>query len=162
MPPTTQIATTFLDRRDFLHASAAFGAGLLTSSTASSLRAADGANEKLRVAVMGLSRGLGHVSTLLQLDNVEIAYLRDHAIHTLFFEQKGDQLKGSHRGEFLTGDIGGKVSGASVRCRGRHQYEGTSIDYAFEGVADGDTIRGTVDVGEYGKAPFTARRHFHA
>ncbi len=75
MPPTTQTSTSILDRRDFLHASAAFGAGLLTSSTASSLRAADGANEKLRVAVMGLSRGLGHVSTLLQLENVEIAYL---------------------------------------------------------------------------------------
>jgi L-seryl-tRNA(Ser) seleniumtransferase len=94
--------------------------------------------------------------------NVEIDYLRDHAVHTLFFEQKGDQVKGSHRGEFLAGDISGKVSGASVRCRGSHRYEGTSIDYNFDGVVEGNTIRGTVDVGEYGKAPFTARRHFNA
>ena len=94
--------------------------------------------------------------------NVEIDYLRDHAVHTLFFEQKGDLLKGSHRGEFLTGDVSGKVEGTGVRCRGSHRYEGTSIGYAFDGVVDGDTIRGTVDVGEYGKAPFTARRHFNA
>ena len=29
-------------------------------------------------------------------------------------------------------------------------------------VTEGDNMRGTVNVGEYGKAPFTARRHFHA
>src|SRR5438105_2915096 len=94
--------------------------------------------------------------------DVEIAYLRDHALHTLFLEQKGDKLMGSHRGEFLSADIGGKVEGANVRCHSNHHYEGTSIGYTFEGVADGDMIRGTVDVGEYGKAPYTARRHFRA
>jgi D-glucosaminate-6-phosphate ammonia-lyase len=94
--------------------------------------------------------------------DVEIDYKRDHAVHTLFFEQKGDRLMGSHRGEFLSGDIRGKVEGSTVSCRSHHRYEGTSVGYAFEGVADGDTMRGTVDVGEYGKAPFTARRHFRA
>src|SRR5712691_2148225 len=94
--------------------------------------------------------------------DVEISYKRDHAVHTLFLEQKGDQLTGSHRGEFLSGDVSGKVEGANVRCRSNHHYEGTSIGYTFEGAIDGDTMRGAVDVGEYGKAPFTARRHFHA
>jgi D-glucosaminate-6-phosphate ammonia-lyase len=94
--------------------------------------------------------------------DVEIAYTRDHAVHTLFLEQKGDKLVGSHRGEFLTADLKGAVDGAKVRCRSSHHYEGTSIGYVFEGAAEGETIRGTVDVGEYGKAPFTARRHFHA
>src|SRR5438105_12311917 len=94
--------------------------------------------------------------------DVEIAYLRDHALHTLFLEQKGDKLMASHRGEFLSADIGGKVEGGNVRCHSNHHYEGTSIGYTFEGVADGDMIRGTVDVGEYGKAPYTARRHFRA
>ena len=94
--------------------------------------------------------------------DVEIAYNRDHAAHTLFIEQKGDKLVGSHRGEFLTGDIRGTVEGAKMRCRSSHHYEGTSIGYTFEGVADGDTMRGTVNLGEYGQAPFTARRHFTA
>ena len=79
-----------------------------------------------------------------------------------WFLQKGDKVVGSHRGEFLSGDIRGTVEGAKLRCRSSHHYEGTSIGYLFEGVADGDTMRGTVDVGEYGQAPFTARRHFHA
>ena len=94
--------------------------------------------------------------------DVEIVYTRDRAAHTLFLEQNGAKLRGSHRGEFLTADASGSVDGSKVRCHSLHHYEGTSIGYKFEGVADGDTIRGTVDVGEYGKVPFTARRHFHA
>lgn len=94
--------------------------------------------------------------------DVEIAYNRDHAVHTLFFEQSGEKLRGSHRGEFLVGDLRGGVRGPKVSCHSSHHFEGTSVGYNFEGELDGDTIRGTVDVGEYGKAPFTARRHFHA
>jgi D-glucosaminate-6-phosphate ammonia-lyase len=94
--------------------------------------------------------------------DVEIVYNRDHAVHTLFFEQAGGKLQGNHRGEFLPGDVRCSVEGAKLRCRSSHRYEGTYIGYTFEGTVDGDTIRGTVDVGEYGKAPFTARRHFRA
>jgi len=94
--------------------------------------------------------------------DVEISYTRDHAVHTLFLEQKGDKVVGSHRGEFLSGDVRGTVEGAKLLCRSSHHYEGTSIGYRFEGAVDGDSMRGTVDLGEYGTAPFTARRHFHA
>jgi D-glucosaminate-6-phosphate ammonia-lyase len=94
--------------------------------------------------------------------DVEIAYTRDHAVHTLSLEQKGDKVTGSHRGEFLSGDVRGTVEGAKLRCRSSHHYEGTSIGYTFAGAVDGDTMRGTVDVGEYGVAPFTARRHSRA
>ena len=69
---------------------------------------------------------------------------------------------GSHRGGIPDRGSQGKVEGSHVRCRSNHHYEGTSIGYTFEGVAEGDNMRGTVNVGEYGKAPFTARRHFHA
>ncbi len=41
------------------------------------LRAADAALQKLRVAVVGLGRGLAHVSALLQIPNVEIAWLAE-------------------------------------------------------------------------------------
>ena len=76
MTPTPNPSALSINRRDFLQASTAFGAGLLTSSPASVLRAVDGANEqKLVVGVMGLGRGLGHVAALLNLPNVEIGYL---------------------------------------------------------------------------------------
>jgi len=73
--------------------------------------------------------------------DVEISYKRDHAVHTLFLEQKSDQLMGSHRGEFLSGDINGKVEGANVRCHSNHHYEGTGIGYVFEGAIDGYAYR---------------------
>ena len=54
---------------------------LLTAGTAlhsfTSLRAADAANRKLRVAVVALGRGMGHVTALLTLPDVEIAYLAE-------------------------------------------------------------------------------------
>jgi hypothetical protein len=46
-------------------------------SSITKLRAADAANRKLRVAVIALGRGMGHVNALLTLPYVEIAYLAE-------------------------------------------------------------------------------------
>src|SRR3954471_19376354 len=61
-----------MNRRLFLKTAAA--AALATPHRA---RAADDASKKLRVAVVALGRGMGHVSALLTLKNVEIAYLAE-------------------------------------------------------------------------------------
>ncbi len=63
-----------MNRRSLLQNSAALGAGALLSQTAR-LRAADAANDRVRVAVVGLGRGMAHVSGLLKAKNVEVAYL---------------------------------------------------------------------------------------
>ena len=65
-----------ISRRTVLknHAVLALGAGVANLSR---LRAADNALQILRVAVFGLGRGMGHVSALLQIPNVEIAYLAE-------------------------------------------------------------------------------------
>ena len=68
-------------------------------------------------------------------------------------------MMGSHTGEFLSADLRGAVEGDEVWVRSSHAYEGTGIGYEFTGKAAGDTITGMVDVGEYGKGKFTARRH---
>src|SRR3954451_11145474 len=61
-----------MNRRIFVKTAAA--AALATSYRA---RAADDAGKKLRVAVIALGRGMGHVNALLTLKNVEIAYLAE-------------------------------------------------------------------------------------
>src|SRR5258708_6581520 len=61
-----------MNRRIFVKTAAA--AALATSYRA---RAADDASKKLRVAVVALGRGMGHVNALLKLPNVEIAYLAE-------------------------------------------------------------------------------------
>ena len=65
-----------MNRRTLLSQTAAVGAGVALSSI-TKLRAADAAHKKLRVAVVALGRGLGHVNALLQLPDVEIAYLAE-------------------------------------------------------------------------------------
>jgi predicted dehydrogenase len=47
----------------------------LSTAALGTLRAADAANNKVRIAVCGLGRGMGHVSALLKCENVEVAYL---------------------------------------------------------------------------------------
>ena len=61
-------------RRHFLQATTVAG---VATSKASSLRAANVANRKVRVGVMGLSRGIGHIRSLLGVQNVEVAYVCD-------------------------------------------------------------------------------------
>jgi predicted dehydrogenase len=68
-------------------------AGLATAPSFTT-RAADAANRKLRVAVVALGRGMGHVSALLKLPDVEISYLAevdpkrlDHGLKTVALKQ---------------------------------------------------------------------------
>jgi predicted dehydrogenase len=62
-----------MNRRSFLHQTSALAA----VSSFTKLRAADAAGKKLKVAVVALGRGMGHVQALLKLPNVEIAYLAE-------------------------------------------------------------------------------------
>jgi D-glucosaminate-6-phosphate ammonia-lyase len=92
--------------------------------------------------------------------DVAMHYLRGEAKHSLYLEEKGESVMGEHRGEFLAGDIRGTRAGDQVSLRSSHHYEGTSVTYHFEGRIGAGEIAGTVDLAEYGKAQFTARRHW--
>lgn len=63
-----------MNRRTLLRQTSALGLTAALSSLPR-LRAADAAANKLKVAVIALGRGMGHVQALLKLPNVEIAYL---------------------------------------------------------------------------------------
>ncbi|MEQ1862067.1 MAG: Gfo/Idh/MocA family oxidoreductase [Chthoniobacteraceae bacterium] len=65
-----------ISRRSALQRTAVLTAGAAFSSVAS-LRAANAAGRKLRVAVVALGRGYAHMSALLALPDVEIAYLAE-------------------------------------------------------------------------------------
>jgi len=63
-------------RRDFLGTSLAAGVAATTGPNLL-LGQAKGANERLRVGVMGLGRGKGHIRAYLDVPNTEIAYVCD-------------------------------------------------------------------------------------
>jgi len=75
------------------------------------------------------------------------------------FEQKGNQLDGTHIGEHIEGNLSGAVNGSNVNFRSGQRFEGTTLRYRFEGTVTGDQMAGTVNLGEYGTAKFTAVRH---
>ncbi|MEP7363898.1 MAG: aminotransferase class V-fold PLP-dependent enzyme [Acidobacteriota bacterium] len=91
---------------------------------------------------------------------ITIRYSRGSADHQLAFEQKENRLAGTHRGDITTGELRGTVEGPEVRFSSRHRYEGTSLGYMFTGRVEGDRMSGTVQLGEYGSAEWTAER-FH-
>ena len=92
--------------------------------------------------------------------DVEIRFVRGEARHTLYLEEREGGIVGQHRGEFLAGEVRGARHGDRIDLRSSHRYEGTALGYRFEGAVSAGRIAGTVDLGEYGKAEFTARRHF--
>jgi L-seryl-tRNA(Ser) seleniumtransferase len=91
--------------------------------------------------------------------DVKVEFVLGTANHGLVFEQKSADLVGTHVTEFLGGDVRGSVNGDEVRFRSSHRYEGTRLGYEFAGKVTGDTMEGTVQLGEYGQAKFKAARH---
>lgn len=95
--------------------------------------------------------------------DAELEFVLGRAKHRLVFEQRENgALAGTHFGETLSADLRGAVEGKEVWFRSGHRIEGTSIGYEFTGLLEGDTLAGTVELGEYGQARFTARRHNYA
>lgn len=65
-----------MNRRTLLHQSTAVAATAAFSSI-THLRAADAAAKKVKVAVVALGRGMGHVQALLKIPGVEVKYLAE-------------------------------------------------------------------------------------
>jgi uncharacterized pyridoxal phosphate-dependent enzyme len=90
---------------------------------------------------------------------IEIQYAAGRGTHTLHLQQNGDQLKGTHQGNFLGRDIAGTINGDHVTLSSvvteRH---GDALTYRFSGKLSGDTLGGSLDMGEYLAAAWTARR----
>lgn len=98
------------------------------------------------------------VSLVGQWD-VHLEFVRGSVNHRLVLEQEGGRLMGTHEGEFASGDLSGTVAGNTVRFQSGYGTEGTRVSYQFMGKAEGAKMSGTVALGEYGEANWTAERH---
>ena len=93
---------------------------------------------------------------------IHLEFISGSADHNLIFEQKAGKLRGTHHGDILSGDLRGAVQGNQVNFRSAHKIQGTSLGYDFTGTVEGDSMHGTVAMGEYGEAKWTATRHRYA
>ena len=90
---------------------------------------------------------------------VEIKYAASQSTHTLHLVQNGNRLEGLHQGNFLTRDIAGTVNGDVVTLASSvTERHGDALTYRFSGKIASGAITGTLDMGEYLSATWTARR----
>lgn len=101
----------------------------------------------------------GEPATVAGQWDTRIQFLRGSAYHTIILEQNGANLVGTHRGEYVSGDLAGSVAADQVHFCSSQKIEGTRLAYEFTGTVNGDSMSGTVDLGEYGQAQWTAQRH---
>jgi D-glucosaminate-6-phosphate ammonia-lyase len=79
--------------------------------------------------------------------------------HTLFMEQDGKWIKGFHKGDFSVRELTGVIeSDTTVKLRSVDRRPGDSITFIFSGTISGDSIAGSIYMGEYRTATFTAKR----
>jgi uncharacterized pyridoxal phosphate-dependent enzyme len=91
--------------------------------------------------------------------DVNVEFFSSKSQHTLTLEQNGNQVQGTHKGEFSVQDIFGTIEGDQIKLRSSTRMPGDSLSFIFAGSLSGDTISGPIYMGEYLNAKFTAKRH---
>jgi hypothetical protein len=90
--------------------------------------------------------------------DVEMEFFTSKSKHVMFLEQDGNWIKGTHQSDFTTQEIAGMVEGNELKLRSNFRSPGDSINYWFSAKVTGDTLNGSVFLGEYLTAKFTAKR----
>jgi L-seryl-tRNA(Ser) seleniumtransferase len=92
--------------------------------------------------------------------DVEIQFAAGVSQHVLYVKQQGNQLVGTHQGDFTPRDFTGTVSGGDVRIASSvGENHGAALSYRFTGKLNGESMSGALDMGEYLGAKWTAKRH---
>jgi len=89
---------------------------------------------------------------------VTVEYFSSTSIHTMYLEQDGNWIQGTHHSDFTAQEIAGMVEGDQVRLRSQVRIPGSSVTYLFSGTASADDMTGSIYLGEYLTAKFSAKR----
>ncbi len=90
---------------------------------------------------------------------VEIQFAASKSTHTLNFVQQGNSLKGTHRGDFTERDVVGTIDGDGVSFATEFaEFHGDELSFQFSGKLSGDSMTGSLDMGEYLTATWTGHR----
>ena len=91
--------------------------------------------------------------------DADIEFFSSTSKHALVIEQDGNWIQGLHKGEFTVRDMRGTIEGNIVKLRSVDRLPGDSISFIFSGTLAGDTISGSIYMGEYRTAKFVAKRN---
>ena len=94
--------------------------------------------------------------------DVRIEFAASVSTHVFHLRQQGREIDGAHQGDFVARNLSGTLDGDAVRIRSTYgEQHGDALSFNFSGqVAPGskDEIAGTLDMGEYLSARWTATR----
>jgi D-glucosaminate-6-phosphate ammonia-lyase len=90
--------------------------------------------------------------------DVTVEFFTSKSEHTFFIEQDGNWIHGTHTSDFSQQEIMGMVEGDQVTLRSNLRRPGDGITYMFSGKVSGSTISGSIFLGEYLNAKFTAKK----
>lgn len=91
--------------------------------------------------------------------DADIEFFSSNSNHSLFIEQDGNWIQGVHKGEFTVRDMRGTIEGDTVKLRSVDRHPADSITFTFTGMLSGDSITGSIYMGEYRTAKFVAKRN---
>jgi seryl-tRNA(Sec) selenium transferase len=90
--------------------------------------------------------------------DVEVRFIAGAARHTFELQAAGNRVTGTHRGEYKKGDVAGTIDGDRLRLRSQLPCDGFALPYLFTGSVYGDRMSGQLNLGEHGRARWTAQR----
>lgn len=90
--------------------------------------------------------------------DLNVEFFNSTSQHTLYIEQDGNWIQGSHKSDFSVQEVAGMVEGDQVKLRSNIRIPGSGVTFLFSGTVSGDSISGSIYLGEYLNAKFTAKR----
>jgi uncharacterized pyridoxal phosphate-dependent enzyme len=100
----------------------------------------------------------GQPANVAGIWDVQMKYLCGEGRQRFLLEQQEGAVTGVHQGEIYNGNLTGKVHAQQVTFRSTMAVGGNEIEYSFSGIATGNSMSGTVALGEYGHAEWSATR----
>ena len=91
---------------------------------------------------------------------VRIEYLASSSTHPLHLRQTGNRIEGTHQGDFVSRDLTGAIDGDRIQLSSSYgERNGDALNFRFSGSLTGEGMTGTLDMGEYLTASWSARRY---
>ena len=90
--------------------------------------------------------------------DLTVEYFSSTSQHQLYLQQEGNWIQGAHQSDFSSQEIVGTVEGDRVKLRSQVREAADGILFLFSGRVSGDIISGSIFLGEYLTAQFTAKR----
>lgn len=94
--------------------------------------------------------------------DVQMRFTAGAADHSFVLEQRGTEIAGTHYGSFAARDLAGTLRGSDILLRSSYTRRGVRLNFTFTGAVQGDKMAGSINMGEYGMAEWSAVRHTYA